>query len=51
MNIQNAFFYLISVRYMPYASRTEGNTPLTKTKHNFFKNSLFPSAIMNGPQS
>ena len=35
-------FNLISVRSTPYAV---GNIPLIKTKHNFFKNYFFPSAI------
>ena len=39
-------FHLIPVRCTPYATRTEGNIPLIKTKHIFFKNSFFPSAII-----
>ena len=39
-------FNLIPVRSTPYATRTVGNIPLTKTKHNFFKNYFFPSAII-----
>ena len=39
-------FNLISVRRTPYATRTVGNIPLIKTKHNFFKNYFFPSAII-----
>ena len=39
-------FNLILVRSKPYATRTVGNVPLIKTKHNFFKNSFFPSAII-----
>ena len=39
-------FNLIPVRSTPYATRTVGNIPLFKTKHNFFKNSFFPSAII-----
>ena len=39
-------FHLIPVRCTPYATRTESNIPLIKTKHNFFKNSFFPSAII-----
>ena len=39
-------FNLIPVRSTLYATRTVGNTPLIKTKHNFFKNSFFPSAII-----
>ena len=38
-------FHLVSVRVIPYATRTEGNIPLIKTKHNFFKKN-FPSAII-----
>ena len=37
-------FNLIPVRSTPYATRTVGNIPLIKTKHNFFKNCFFPSA-------
>ena len=36
----------IPVRSTPYAKRTVGNIPLIKTKHNFFKISFFPSAII-----
>ena len=39
-------FNPIPVRSTPYATRTVGNIPLIKTKHNFFKNSFFPSAII-----
>ena len=39
-------FNLIPVRCTSYAARTVGNIPLIKTKHNFFKNSFFPSAII-----
>ena len=39
-------FNLIPVRSTPYATRTVGNIPLIKTNHNFFKNSFFPSAII-----
>ena len=39
-------FKLIPVRSIPYATRTVGNNPLIKTKHNFFKNYFFPSAII-----
>ena len=39
-------FHLIPVRCTPYATITEGNIPLIETKHNFFKNSFFPSAII-----
>ena len=40
------FFHLIPVKSTPYATRTVGNIPLIKGKHNFFKNSFFPSAII-----
>ena len=40
------FFHLIPVKSTPYATRTVGNIPLIKAKHNFFKNSFFPSAII-----
>ena len=39
-------FNLIPVRRTPYATRTVGNIPFIKIKHNFFKNSFFPSAII-----
>ena len=39
-------FNLIPVRSTPYATRTVGNIPLIKTKHNFLKNSFFPSAVI-----
>ena len=39
-------FNLIPVRSTPYTTRTVGNIPLIKTKHNFFKNYFFPSAII-----
>ena len=39
-------FHLIPVRCTSYATRTESNIPLIKTKHYFFKNSFFPSAII-----
>ena len=39
-------FHLIPVRCTPYATRTESNIPLIKTKHTFFENSFFPSAII-----
>ena len=34
-------FHLIPVRSTLYATRTVGNIPLIKTKHNFFKNYFF----------
>ena len=39
-------FHLILVICTSHATRTESNIPLIKTKHNFFKNSFFPSAII-----
>ena len=39
-------FLLIPVRCTTYATRTEGNISLIRTKQNFFKNSFFPSAII-----
>ena len=39
-------FNLIPVRSTPYVTRTVRNIPLIKTKHNFFRNSFFPSAII-----
>ena len=39
-------FNLILVRSTPPATRTVGNIPLIKTKHNFFKKNFFPSAII-----
>ena len=39
-------FNLIFVRSTLYATRTVGSIPLIKTKHNFFKNYFFPSAII-----
>ena len=39
-------FNLIPVRSTPYATRTVGNIPVIKTKHNFLKNYFFPSAII-----
>ena len=39
-------FNLITVRSTPCTTRTVGNFPLIKAKHNFFKNSFFPSAII-----
>ena len=38
-------FHLIPVRCTPYATGTEGNIPLIKTKHNVFKKNSIPSAI------
>ena len=37
---------IIPVRCTSYATRTGSNIPLIKTKHNFFKNSFFPSAVI-----
>ena len=39
-------YNIIPVRSTPYATRAVDNIPLIKTKHNFFKNSFFPSAIV-----
>ena len=39
-------FLLIPVRCTTYATRTEGNISLIRKKQNFFKNSFFPSAII-----
>ena len=39
-------FHLIPLRCTSYATRTESNIPLIKAKHNFFKNSFFPSAFI-----
>ena len=39
-------FHLIPVRCTSYTTRTESNISLIKTKHNFFKNSFFPSAFI-----
>ena len=39
-------FNLIPVRSTPYATRGVGNIPLIKAKHDYFKNSFFPSAII-----
>ena len=42
-------FHLIPVRSTPYATRTVGNIPLIKTKHNFLKYSfLFHLLLLNG---
>ena len=39
-------FNLILARSALYATRTVGNITLIKTKHSFFKNSFFPSVII-----
>ena len=39
-------FNLVPVRNTSYATRTVGNIPLIMAKHNFFKNSFFPSAVI-----
>ena len=39
-------FSLIPVRIKPYATRTVGNIPLIKTKHNILKNYFSPTAII-----
>ena len=41
-------FHLISVRCTPCATITEGNIPLIKTKHNFFKKIFFHLLLLNG---
>ena len=38
-------FHLIPVRRAPYTTRNVHNLPIFKPKHNFFKNSFFPSTI------
>ena len=38
-------FHLIPVRHAPYTTRNVHNLPIFKSKHNFFKNSFFPSTI------
>ena len=44
---EHSKYLLISfVRTTPYSTRTVGNIPLIKTKHNFLKNCFFPSAII-----
>ena len=39
-------FHLIPGRSTSYATRTQSDIPLIKTKHNFFKNYFFPSAVI-----
>ena len=39
-------FHLIPVKCTLYATRTESNISFIKTKHKFFKNSFYPSAII-----
>ena len=39
-------FKLVPLRWSPYATRKAENIPLFKTKHNFFKNSFSPSAVI-----
>ena len=39
-------FRLVPLRQSPYNTRNTKNIPLFKTKHNFFKNSFFPSALI-----
>ena len=38
-------FHLIPVKHAPYTTRNVHNLPIFKSKHNFFKNSFFPSTI------
>ena len=40
------FFNLIPARNKQYSLRTSDNIPCFNTKHNFFKNSFFPSTII-----
>ena len=40
------FFKLVPLRHFPYTTRNTEYIPLFKTKHNFFKNSFFPSAVI-----
>ena len=40
-------FKLVSLRQFPHTTRNTENIPLFKTKHNFFKNSFFPSAVID----
>ena len=42
---RKCLFHLIPVRCTSYTTRTESNIPLIKTRHSFFKNSFFLSAI------
>ena len=42
----NYIFNLIPVWSTPHTTRTMGNIPFIKTKHNFFKNSFFSSAAI-----
>ena len=39
-------FNLITEKTYSYATGNVGSIPLIKTKHNFFKNTFFPSAII-----
>ena len=39
-------FKLISEKNLSYVTRNADNTPLFKTKHNFYKSSFIPSAII-----
>ena len=39
-------FKLFPLRQFPYTTRNTENIPLFKTKHNFFKNSFFLSAVI-----
>ena len=42
----NYLFKLIPLRNSNYVTRNNHNIPLLKTRHNFFKNSFFPSTII-----
>ena len=39
-------FKLVPLRQSPYVTRNTENIPLFKTKQNFFKNSFFPSVVI-----
>ena len=39
-------FNIIPIRNLAYSTRNHVNIPLLKTNHNFFKNSFFPSTII-----
>ena len=43
----NYLFNLFPVRGTPYATRTLGNIPLIKTKHNFFKKKFVHLLLLN----
>ena len=39
-------FSLIPTRHLLYSTENKHNIPIVNTKHNFFKNSFFPSSII-----